>query len=168
MTDQHPFEMSPDLADAYGKAKEIKRMERGNPRLANLSSKEQVKTLLRKKGETGSPKPVDDATKKKNDQAVKDLMESLGTFKLANPKARKLPKIEGDTSIKTKGMETIEGGNPNEYGGPKEDLEEVAGQLSKASKLHGNQSKRVASIAKGMKGEVGNPYMKRGKSKYGM
>ncbi len=164
-----PGKMSKNLADAYGKAKEIKRMERGNPRLANLSSKDQVKTLLRKKGERGQPKPVDEVTKKSNDQAVQDLLEKLGTINVI-PKKRKQPVIKTDeSSVQIKGMETTDGtGNPNEYGGPKEDLEEVAGQLGKASKLHGNQSKRVADIAKGMKGEVGNPYMKRSKSKYGM
>lgn len=163
-----PGKMSKNLADAYGKAKEIKRMERGNPRLANLSSKDQVKTLLRKKGERGQPKPVDEVTKKSNDQAVQDLLEKLGSINVI-PKKRTQPVMKSDDgSVKVKGMETVEGGNPNEYGGPKEDLEEVAGQLGKASKLHGNQSKRVADIAKGMKGEVGNPYMKRSKSKYGM
>ena len=56
----------------------------------------------------------------------------------------------------------------SEVGGPKEDLEDISGQLGKASKLHGDQSKRVGKIAAGMKSETGNPYMKRSKSKYGM
>ena len=102
-----------------------------------------MKTLLRKKGERGQPKPVDTATQKKNQQYVADLLESKGLVGLNNIK-------EGT-------------GNPN-----KEDLMEISGQLKKASKLHGNQSERVASVAKSMKGEAGNPYMKRSKSKYGM
>ncbi len=56
----------------------------------------------------------------------------------------------------------------SEVGGPKEDLQDISGQLGKASKLHGDQSKRVGKIAAGMKSETGNPYMKRSKSKYGM
>ena len=152
-----PGKMNKNLADAYSKAKEIKRMERGNPRIANMSPGEKVKTLLRKKGERGSPQTVPDATKQKNDRAVQDFLEEKGIFNLptVKPKQRKLPTMDSDAKDK-------------ETGGPKEDLEEVSAQLGKASKLHGNQSKRVASIAKGMKGEVGNPYMKRGKSKYGM
>tara|TARA_Y100000114_G_C11699596_1_gene297762 strand:+ start:551 stop:1021 length:471 start_codon:yes stop_codon:yes gene_type:complete len=152
--------MSKNLADAYGKAKEIKRMERGNPRIANMSPKDRVRTLLRKKGEQGNPTPVDSKTAKKNDQAVKDMLEQKGIFNLpkVTPKKRPQPGITDEDLRRLAG----------ETGGPKEDLQEVAGQLGKASKLHGNQSKRVAKIAKGMKGEVGNPYMKRSKSKYGM
>lgn len=56
----------------------------------------------------------------------------------------------------------------SEAGGPKEDLQDISGQLGNASKLHGDQSKRVGKIAEGMKSETGNPYMKRSKSKYGM
>jgi hypothetical protein len=159
-----PGKMSPNLADAYGKAKEIQRMERGNPRLSNMSRKEQVKTLLRKKGETGSPDIVDAATKKKNDDAVKDLLESKGFPNLPRMSASNKPvNVPKSPKVKPKSRPIgPEGGNP------KEDLQEVSAQLGKASQLHGDQSKRVAGIAEGMKGEVGNPYMKRGKSKYGM
>lgn len=147
--------MNPNLAEAYSKAKKIRQIEKGNPRIAALSPKDRVKTLLRKKGERGQPKPVDTATQQKNQQAVADLLESKGLVGLkpisAKPKDRDIKKKIGD-----------------ETGGPKEDLMEISGQLNKASKLHGNQSKRVAGVAKGMKGEAGNPYMKRSKSKYGM
>lgn len=150
--------MNPNLADAYNKAKQIREIEKGNPRIAALSPKARVKTLLRKKDERGQPKPVDQATQQRNDRAVADLLEAKGLtgFKAIRPKERKLPTPE-----------EIRASN-KEQGGPKEDLQEVSSQLGKASKMHGDQSKRVAGIAKGMKGEVGNPYMKRGKSKYGM
>ena len=147
--------MNPNLAEAYSKAQKIREIEKGNPRIANMSRSAQVKTLLRKKGARGQPKPVDGKTQKKNQQAVADLLESKGLTGLkaieSKPKDRDIKKKIGD-----------------ETGGPKEDLMEISGQLNKASKLHGNQSKRVAGVAKGMKGEAGNPYMKRSKSKYGM
>jgi hypothetical protein len=136
-----PGKMDPNLQGAYNKAQQIQEMKKRNPRLDQMSAGDRVKTLLRKKGERGQPNPVDSKTKMRNDQAVKDLLESKGIFNLPTLK---------------------------ETGGPKEDLQEVSAQLGKASQLHGDQSKRVAGIAKGMKGEVGNPYMKRGKSKYGM
>lgn len=152
--------MTKRLSDAYNTAKQIRDLEKGNPRIANIRKTAgggaQVKTLLRKKGERGQPKPVDTATKQKNERAVADLLESKGLVGLkpipAKPKDRDIKKKIGDGT-----------GNPN-----KEDLMEISGQLSKASKLHGNQSKRVAGVAKSMKGEAGNPYMKRSKSKYGM
>ena len=147
--------MNPNLAEAYSKAKKIRQIEKGNPRIAALSPKDRVKTLLRKKGERGQPKPVDTATKQKNERAVADLLESKGLVGLkpisAEPKDRDIKKKIGD-----------------ETGGPKEDLMKISGQLKKASKLHGDQSERVASVAKSMKGDVGNPHMKRSKSKYGM
>ena len=255
-------EMSKQLSDAYGTAKKMREVEKGNPRIAALSPKDRVKTLLRKKGERGQPKPVDTATKQKNERAVADLLESKGLMGLkpipAKPKSRDIKSTFGD---KPK-VDEPEDGNPlpapniaaaadtsaaelstisainrlgqsdkkrpqyaalsptkrqqkrtarierqyqkqsqknpekalkryqkrtaraefktaredarrrarakSETGGPKEDLMEISGQLNKASKLHGNQSKRVAGVAKGMKGEAGNPYMKRSKSKYGM
>lgn len=152
--------MNPNLAEAYSKAKKIREIEKGNPRIANIRKTAgggaQVKTLLRKKGERGQPKPVDTATQQKNRRAVADLLESKGLMGLkpipAKPKDRDIKKKIGDGT-----------GNPN-----KEDLMEISGQLKKASKLHGNQSERVASVAKSMKGDVGNPHMKRSKSKYGM
>jgi len=148
-----PGKMDPNLADAYGKAQKIEEMKKRNPRLAQMSAGDRVKTLLRKKGERGQPKPVDDKTKKSNDRAVADLLEAKGLTGLKKVKPK-------DRDIKKK--------IDPETGGPKEDLMEISGQLNKASKLHGNQSKRVAGVAKGMKGEAGNPYMKRSKSKYGM
>tara|TARA_R100000388_G_scaffold65382_1_gene47516 strand:- start:357 stop:854 length:498 start_codon:yes stop_codon:yes gene_type:complete len=161
--------MNPNLAAAYGKAKKIRDIEKGNPRIANMSPKERVNKLVVKNDERGAPEPVNQQTKEQNNRAVSDFLEKKGIFRTmeVKPKARPKPDVlpKDDGSVRVKGME---GGNPTEYGGPKEDLEEVAGQLGKASKLHGNQSKRVAKIAKGMKGEVGNPYMKRSKSKYGM
>tara|TARA_R100001126_G_scaffold99305_1_gene74666 strand:- start:254 stop:703 length:450 start_codon:yes stop_codon:yes gene_type:complete len=148
-----PGKMDPKLAGAYGKAQEIEQMRKRNPRLNEMSAGQRVKTLLRKKGERGQPKPVDEKTKKTNDRAVADLLEAKGLtgLKKVKPKDRDIKKKIGD-----------------ETGGPKEDLMEISGQLNKASKLHGNQSKRVAGVAKGMKGEAGNPYMKRSNSKYGM
>ena len=135
--------MNPNLADAYNKANQIREIEKGNPRFANMPRNAQVNTVLRKKGERGQQKPVDQATQQRNDRAVADLLEAKGLIGLNNIK-------EGI-------------GNPN-----KEDLMKISGQLGKASKMHGDQSKRVAGIAKGMKSDVGNPHMKRSKSKYGM
>ena len=81
-----------------------------------------------------------------------------------------MPDFGGDSYMEAK-KKSVESGDPpdKEYSDdPREAMMEMIKQLRKASKLHGNQSKRVADIAKGMKGEVGNPYMKRSKSKYGM
>jgi len=116
-----------------------------NPPMANKSFKENVESEL------GSPAAPTEEDRKK-------AKESLGNF-LNRSGLQGLPRLSERGGHKMK---------YNEVGGPKEDLEEVSAQLGKASKLHGNQSKRVADIAKGMKGESGNPYMKRGKSKYGM
>lgn len=282
--------MSPNMADAYSKALKLQQMEKGNPVFAQKSKKEQVESMLVKKGAKGSQKPVDEATKKANDQAVSDFMESRGIFApiSAKPKDRDIKSTFGDdpedgnplpapniaAAADTSDVEAMEmkraveqrqremmqteanrglmgkqgaeqsrisrinqftdmlrqtGKKRPQYaalpptkrqqkrtarierryqkqsqkdpekalkryqkrtaraelkterenarrrarakpetGGPKEDLMEISGQLSKASKLHGNQSKRVAGVAKGMKGEAGNPYMKRSKSKYGM
>lgn len=154
--------MSKQLSDAYGTAQKVREVEKRNPRIAALSPKDRVKTLLRKKGERGQPKPVDTATKKKNEQYVLDVLESKGLMGLKPIPAK----------LKSRDITSTFGDKPKvdepETGGPKEDLMEISGQLNKASKLHGNQSKRVAGVAKGMKGEAGNPYMKRSKSKYGM
>ena len=96
-----PGKMNKNLADAYSKAKEIKRMERGNPRFANLSSQQQVKTVLRKKGDRGQPEPVDEQTKRSNDQAVQDFLEEKGLFNLPmiKPKQRKLPTMDSDAEV---------------------------------------------------------------------
>ena len=53
-------------------------------------------------------------------------------------------------------------------GNPEEDLDEISGQLKKASNLHAKQSDRVAKISKKMKSGEGNPYEKKSKSKYVM
>ena len=119
-----------------------------NPPMANKSLKENVESEL---SQTGGP------TKEDREKAE----ESLAVF-LNRSGLQGLPRLSERSEIGGHKMKY------NEVGGPKEDLEEVSAQLGKASKLHGNQSKRVADIAKGMKGESGNPYMKRGKSKYGM
>ena len=159
--------MNPNLAEAYSKAKKIRQIEKGNPRIAALSPKDRVKTLLRKKGERGQPKPVDTATKQKNERAVADLLESKGLVGLkpipAKPKDRDIKSTFGDKPKVDKPKV-----DKPETGGPEEDLMKISGQLKKASKLHGDQSERVASVAKSMKGDVGNPHMKRSKSKYGM
>ena len=159
-------EMSPELTEYYGKAKQVQQIARRNPRVGNMSPRDQVKTLLRKKGKNGSPNPVDDSTKNKNDQAVKDYLEDKGILNL--PRMGATNKPVGVSPGPTVSPKPRPPKIDPEAGGPKEDLREISGQLSKASKLHGNQSKRVAGIAKGMKGDVGNPHMKRGKSKYGM
>jgi hypothetical protein len=85
-----PGKMDPNLADAYGKAQKIEEMKKRNPRLAQMSAGDRVKTLLRKKGERGQPKPVDDKTKKSNDRAVADLLEAKGLtgLKKVKPKDR--------------------------------------------------------------------------------
>ena len=164
--------MEPNLKDAYGKAKQILEMKKRNPRLKEMGNPQLVKTMLRKKGETGSPEPVDKQTKEKNDQAVRDMLEARGVLNL--PRAsEKLPSVDLGAPIdatpklpkEATPPLTKEGGGPEE---DREDLQEISGQLKKASKLHGNQSKRVGKIAQGIKSEVGNPYMKRSKSKYGM
>ena len=126
--------MDKNLAEAYGKAQEIQEMKKRNPRLENMSAGDRVKTLLRKKGERGSPKPVDKSTKPKNDQAVKDFIESKGIFNLptVSPKLRKKPTIETE-------------------------------ELEAEFKVGGETGDQRVDY-----GELGNPYMKRGKSKYGM
>ena len=164
--------MNENTKVAYGKAQQVLEMKKRNPRLKEIGNAQLVKTMLRKKGETGSQTPVDEQTKKKNDQAVRDMLEARGVLNL--PRAsEKLPSVDLGAPIdatpklpkEATPPLTKEGGGPQE---DREDLQEISGQLKKASKLHGDQSKRVGKIAQGIKSEVGNPYMKRSKSKYGM
>tara|TARA_Y100000114_G_scaffold119323_2_gene113998 strand:+ start:17 stop:442 length:426 start_codon:yes stop_codon:yes gene_type:complete len=141
--------MDPDkkkkMEKALAKGRYVLEKRGRNPAMANKSLKQNVESEL---GQTGGP------TKEDREKA----RDSLAVF-LNRSGLQGLPRLSERGGHKMK---------YNEVGGPKEDLEEVSAQLGKASKLHGNQSKRVADIAKGMKGESGNPYMKRGKSKYGM
>ena len=132
--------------EALKQGRSIVRKRYGNPAFGSKSLKENVESEL------GNPAATKASTMDKR-RAAKAAMDQF-----MNRKFDKLPRLS-------------EAGGPGkdyETGGPKEDLQDISGQLGKASKLHGNQSKRVAKIAEGMKSETGNPYMKRSKSKYGM
>ncbi len=86
--------------------------------------------------EMGNPGPVHVDRKEAAKQAMDQFFDR---------KFEKLPRLSG-------------------VGNPKEDLNEISGQLKKASNLHAKQSKRVSKISD----KIGNPYMKKSKSKYGM
>jgi hypothetical protein len=82
--------MNPNLAAAYGKAKKIRDIEKGNPRIANMSPKERVNKLIVKNDERGAPEPVNQQTKEQNNRAVSDFLEKKGIFRTmeVKPKAR--------------------------------------------------------------------------------
>ena len=119
--------MDDNLKDAYGKALELTEIAKRNPKVGNMSPKVRVGKYVRRKSETGSPEPVNRVTRAKHNAAMQDFLEDRG---LAN-----LPRLS----------------ERSETGGPKEDLNEISGQLTKASNLHARQSDRVGKIAKKMK-----------------
>ena len=128
---------------ALAEGKRIVTKRYRNPVYGNRSLKENVEE------EMGNPMPVTVDRKK----AARMAMD-----KFIDKRRNNLPRLS-------------DVGNPGkeyEMGNPKEDLSEISGQLKKASRLHANQSDRVGKIAKKMKGEQGNPHMKKSKSKYGM
>mgnify|MGYP003132789463 FL=1 len=165
-------DLSQEASDKRLRQAQLIRRKRGrNPKFASRGLVSNVRTQI---GGPGQNEDIQISSDQKKNVGRKFLAGELP--RLSQTQSQKALETKVGTTIKTRKLPTVQQeepvddgtGNPNEYGGPEEDLEEVAGQLGKASKLHGNQSKRVAKIAKGMKGEVGNPYMKRSKSKYGM
>ncbi len=104
-----------------------------NPSFANKPLKENVET------ESGNPSVSPTSTVDRRRVAKKAMDQFLNR----GVDISKLPRASARS---------------NEIGNPKEDLGEISAQLTKASKLHGNQSKRVSKIAEGMKSETGNPY----------
>ena len=126
--------MDDNLKDAYGKAIELTNVAKRNPRVGQMSPKDRVGKYVRRKGETGSPEPVDRMTRSRHNAAIKDFLEDRGFANLPRLSERGGP-----------------GKSYSETGGPKEDLNEISGQLTKASNLHARQSDRVGKIAKKMK-----------------
>ena len=120
---------------AYGKAVELTKVAKRNPKVGNLPAKERVRRYARGPGEKGNPaEPVNRVTRAKHNAAMQDFLEDRG---LAN-----LPRLS-------------ERGGPgksySETGGPKEDLNKISSELTKASNMHASQSERVGKIAKKMK-----------------
>ena len=93
---------------------------------------------------------------------------------LGNPAPARVDKKEAAKKAMDKFFNRGPGGDVSKLpraggaGNPKDDLNEISGQLKKASNLHANQSERVSKISKKIKSGEGNPYMKKSKSQYGM
>jgi hypothetical protein len=119
--------MDEKVKEAYGKAVELTNVAKRNPKVGNMSPKQRVGKFIRRPSETGSPEPVNRVTRAKHNAAMQDFLEDRG---LAN-----LPRLS----------------ERSETGGPKEDLNEISSQLTKASNMHASQSERVGNIAKKMK-----------------
>ena len=124
--------MDEKLKGYYGKAVELTKVAKRNPKVGNLPPKERVRRYAREEGNPAEP--VNRVTRAKHNAAMQDFLEDRG---LAN-----LPRLS-------------ERGGPgmsySETGGPKEDLNEISSQLTKASNMHARQSERVGKIAKKMK-----------------
>ena len=119
--------MDEKLKGYYGKAVELTNVANRNPKVGNLPPKERVRRYARGPGERGNPEPVNRVTRAKHNAAMQDFLEDRG---LAN-----LPRLS----------------DRSETGGPKEDLNKISSQLTKASNTHARQSERVDKIAKKMK-----------------
>tara|TARA_R110000744_G_scaffold84058_6_gene164665 strand:- start:6123 stop:6557 length:435 start_codon:yes stop_codon:yes gene_type:complete len=138
-----------NLSAAYGKAIELTEIAKRNPRVGNLAPRDRVNKYVRRKDERGSPEPVSRVTRDRHSVALQDFLEDRG---IAN-----LPTLGDAMKSKKPASPQSEIGNPNtktstyKVGGPKEDLKEISGQLTKASNLHARQSDRVGKIAKKMK-----------------
>ena len=141
--------MDDNLSNAYSKAVELTEISKRNPRIGNMTPRDRVNKYVRRKGERGNPSPVDRVTKQSHNAALQDFLEDRG---IAN-----LPTLKDAMKSDKPGSPKSEIGNPNmktstyEVGGPKEDLNEISCQLTKASNLHARQSDRVGKIAKKMK-----------------
>jgi len=117
--------MDEKLKGYYGKAVELTEVAKRNPKVGNMPTKERVRRYA---SEEGNPaEPVNRVTRAKHNAAMQDFLEDRG---LAN-----LPRLS----------------ERSETGGPKEDLNEISSQLTKASNMHASQSERVGNIAKKMK-----------------
>ena len=111
-----------------------------NPPMQNQSLAENVES------EIGAPSTQTPADKERAAKALQTFLKRRGL-------EQGLPRLSerGGPGMKyseTGGhcMNRKEKGNPN-----KDDLKEISGQLSKASKLHARQSERVGKIAKKIK-----------------
>jgi len=114
--------------EALSKAKGIVTKRYRNPSMQNNSLSGNVESEL------GSPSAPTSGDRERAKDALKTFLNRKG--------------LDGLPRLSEKGGP---GMKYKETGGPKEDLDEISGQLTKASKLHARQSKRVGKIANKMK-----------------
>jgi len=84
-----------------------------------------------------------------NNSLSENVESELGSPSAPTSGDRERAKDALKTFLNRKGLDGLP--RLSEKGNPKEDLNEISGQLTKASKLHARQSQRVGKIAKKIK-----------------
>ena len=109
--------------EALSKAKGVLKKRYRNPPMQNKSLAQNVES------EIGPPSPPTAGDRERATESLKLFLNRKG--------------LDGLPRLSEKSRPAV--------GNPKEDLKEISGQLTKASKMHARQSDRVGKIAKKLK-----------------